>query len=366
MQRLEVEQRTILIGLVGSNGYGLSRPESDLDYRGVFIAGKSYYLGLDKAEQKDSGWDVEPGIFDFIDRQKDTVIYELKKFIQLLTAANPNSLDLLWLKQYPVKTAVGEYLIQHRQMFLTKRVKHTYSGYAFAQIKKIESHRKWLLNPPTEEPTPAKFGLAAERPLNKEELHAFLEYLYSLVRGKIEYLAESQELHQLLTGDIDYKGILKQHNLTDEVLEYTQNLTNSRSDFIKLLQKSQQYHNALKEWNAYQSWKTNRNPARAGMEKKSGFDLKHAMHCIRILRSGLEILRSSEVFVDRPDVGDADELKAILHGELTYEQVTKISDNLMTELDRAYDLSILPAHPDLAAINQLCIELVEMQGWEIN
>ena len=363
MQRLEVERRTILIGLAGSHGYGLNRPGSDLDYRGVFIAPKEYYLGFDKIEQKEKGWDTEPGMFDFLNGEKDTVIYELKKFIQLLAGANPNILELLWLKQYPVKTEVGKYLCQHRQMFLSKRVKHTYSGYAFAQIKKIESHRKWLLDPPQDEPTPAKFGLEKERPLSREELHAFLEYLYALIRGKIEYLAEAEELHQLLTGDIDYKGLLKQHNLTDEVMEYSQNLTNSRGDFIKLLQKSQQYHNALREWNAYQSWKKNRNPTRAGMEKQSGFDLKHAMHCIRLLRSGLEILRSSEVFVDRQEVGDADELKAILHGDLTYEQVTKLSDDLVAELDRAYTISSLPHQPDLPAINQLCIELVEKQGW---
>ena len=363
MQRLEVETRTILIGLAGSHGYGLSRPESDLDYRGVFIAGKSHYLGCDKIDQKDDGWSTELGIFDFLTGEKDTVIYELKKFIQLLAGANPNLLELLWLKQYPVKTVVGEYLLKHRQLFLSKRVKHTYSGYAFAQIKKIESHRKWLLNPPQAQPTPEQFGLVVERPLSKEELHAFLEYLYSLVRGKIEYLAEAQELHQLLTGDIDYKGLLKQYNLSDEAITYTQSLTNSRSDFIKLLQKSQQYQNALREWNAYQSWKTHRNPARAGMEKQSGFDLKHAMHCIRILRSGLEILQSSEIFVDRRDVGDADELKAIINGELTYAQVTKLADDLMVEIDRAYDISSLPHRPDLPAINQLCIELVEMQGW---
>ncbi len=363
MKRLEVEPRTILIGLSGSHGYGLNRPDSDLDYRGVFIAPKQYYLGLDKVEQKDGGWDTEPGIFDFLNGQQDTVIYELKKFVQLLAGANPNILELLWLKQYPVKTEVGKYLIEHRQMFLSKRVKHTYSGYAFAQIKKIEAHRKWLLDPPQEKPTPEKFGLAAERPLNKEELHAFLEYLYALVRDKIEYLAEAEELHQLLTGDIDYKGLLKQHHLTDEVLEYTQNLTNSRGDFIKLLQKSQQYQNALREWNAYQSWQINRNPTRAGMERQSGFDLKHAMHCIRLLRSGLEILQSGAVFVDRQDVGDADELKAILHGELTYTQVTKLADELVSELDRAYQISTLPDRPNLAAIDLLCIELIEKQGW---
>jgi uncharacterized protein len=90
------------------------------------------------------------------------------------------------------------------------------------------------------------------------------------------------------------------------------------------------------------------------------------MHCIRLLRSGLEILQSAEVFVDRRDVGDADELKAIINGEFTYEQVTEIADNLVAELDLAYDSSSLPRHPNLAAINELCIELIEKQGWGVN
>jgi hypothetical protein len=364
MQRLEVESRTILIGLSGSHGYGLNRPDSDYDYRGVFIAPKGYYLGFDKVEQKDSGWDTERGLFDWLDGNQDTVIYELKKFIQLLAGANPNILELLWLKQYPYLTPVGEELMKHRQMFLSKKVKHTYSGYAFAQIKKIESHRKWLLDPPQHKPTPEEFGLAAEHPLTKDELHAFLEYLYALIRGKIEYLAEAEELYDLLHGQIDFKGLLKQHPIADEVLEYTQSLTNSRSDFIKLLQKSQRYQIALREWNAYISWQTNRNPTRAGMEKQSGFDLKHAMHCIRLLRSGLEILSEGRVYVDRQERGDAEELKAILRGEFTYEQVTKMADDLVAELDRAYQSSNLPHHPDLPAINELCIQLVEMRGWE--
>lgn len=35
MKRIEVEKRTILIGLAGSHGYGLNRPESDYDYQGL-------------------------------------------------------------------------------------------------------------------------------------------------------------------------------------------------------------------------------------------------------------------------------------------------------------------------------------------
>ncbi|MTJ22404.1 nucleotidyltransferase [Dolichospermum sp. UHCC 0352] len=362
MKRIEVEQRTIFVGLAGSHGYGLNRPESDYDYRGVFIAPKRYYLGFDSIEQKDSGWD-ETGIFPFIDGNEDTVIYELRKVIHLLAGANPNVLELLWLTNYPFLTNVGQHLINHRHLFLSKKVKHTYSGYAFAQIKKMETHRKWLLNPPTKKPLPADFDIMDEVPLSKDELNAFLEYLYLLIRGKIEFLEESEQLYKLLTGDIDFKGVLKQYTLADETLAYTQNLTHSRKDFIRLLQKSQSYQIALREWKAYISWQENRNPARAEMEKKSGYDLKHGMHCIRLLRSGLEILQRGEVTVDRNLAGDIDDLKAILRGDYSYEQLMKMAEDLVAQMDVFYDQSSLPHRPNLEQINDLCMELVEMQGW---
>jgi predicted nucleotidyltransferase len=362
MKRIEVEQRTIFVGLAGSHGYGLNRPESDYDYRGVFIAPKRYYLGFDSIEQKDSGWD-EPGIFPFIDGNEDTVIYELRKVIHLLAGANPNVLELLWLTNYPFLTNVGQHLINHRHLFLSKKVKHTYSGYAFAQIKKMETHRKWLLNPPTKKPLPSDFDITDEVPLSKDELNAFLEYLYLLIRGKIEFLEESEQLYKLLTGDIDFKGVLKQYTLADETLAYTQNLTHSRKDFIRLLQKSQSYQIALREWKAYISWQENRNPARAEMEKKSGYDLKHGMHCIRLLRSGLEILQRGEVTVDRNLAGDIDDLRAILRGDYSYEQLMKMAEDLVAQMDVFYEQSSLSHRPDLEQINDLCMELVEMQGW---
>jgi uncharacterized protein len=362
MDRITVESRAIIVGLVGSHGYGLSRPGSDLDYRGVFIAPKNYYLGLSAIEQKDRGWD-EPGIISFLDSNKDTVIYELQKYMQLLAGSNPNILELLWLKEYPFLTPVGEKLIQHRDLFLSKKVKYTFSGYAFAQIKKIESHRKWLLNPPIKKPTPADFDFALEEPLTKDEVNAFLEYLYSLVRGKIEYLAESQELHQLLTGDIDFKGLLKQYPLTAASLPYSQMLTNSRGDFIRLLQRSQKYRAACVEWEAFQSWQKNRNPHRAGMEQKSGYDLKHAMHCIRLLRCGVEILRDGRVWVDRREAGDAEQLRSIIAGDYTYAQITQLADELVAEMEIAHDQSSLPDKLDLSAIDGLCVELVEEFGW---
>ena len=183
------------------------------------------------------------------------------------------------------------------------------------------------------------------------------------MRGKVEYLEKSEELYKLLTADIDFKGLLKQHPLPDDTLEYTEKLTYGRKDFIRLLQKSQGYHNALREWNAYLSWQKNRNPARAGMERQAGYDLKHGMHCIRLLKSGVEILQGKGVLVDRNLAGDAAELRAILRGDYSYEKLKQLSEDLLAQMNLVYEQSTLPHHPNQNKINDLCMELVEMQGW---
>ena len=71
------------------------------------------------------------------------------------------------------------------------------------------------------------------------------------------------------------------------------------------------YRQARRDWENYQSWKKNRNPARARLEAQFGYDTKHAQHLIRMLRMGIEILRDCEVRVRRKD---AAELRAIRAG----------------------------------------------------
>lgn len=361
MNRQEVENRSILIALTGSRGYGLSTETSDYDYRGVFIAPQPYYLGLLKIEQKDTGWETEPGNFSFLG--KDTCIYELRKYLELCIANNPNSLELLWAKNYGHLTPVGEELIKHRHLFLTKKVRSSYSGYGYAQIKRLESHRRWLLNPPSHKPTPQEFGLVDQAPLTISTMNAFLEYLYLLIRDKVQFLEEAEELYNLLTAEIDFKAILKQYELPTETLEYTQKLTHSSGDFIQLLQKSQLYHRACRDYDNYQQWKKNRNPARAKMEAEVGYDCKYAMQAIRLLKTGIEILTHQTVMVDRTEAGDAPQLLTIKRGEFSYEAVMDLANSLYEGLETAYQRSSLPKSVDLAAVNDLCMDLVTRQGW---
>lgn len=360
MDRKQVEARAILLTKVGSHSYGINTTGSDVDYKGIFVATQEYYLGLKNIEQKDRGWHEESLKFPCLNGVKDLVFYELRKYLNLARDGNPNILELLFespeFYEY-IHPTVGQKLINNRQLFLSKKIKHSYSGYAYAQIRKIKSHRKWLLNPPTKKPIAEDYGLTDQSTLTKSEENAFLAFLWMLIKDRIEYMEEQQELYNLISDRIDFKGVINNNSLPKEFYPYIQNLTKASEQYMDILRRTQEYRKDLHHWKSYQTWLKNRNPQRAELEAKCGYDAKHAAHCIRLVKMGNEILTTGEVNVDRRGI-DADELLEIRLGNVNYEQVLVEAERLFNQLDLSYEKSILPDQVDREKINQLCIELV--------
>lgn len=85
---------------------------------------------------------------------------------------------------------------------------------------------------------------------------------------------------------------------------------------MEVLKKERDYKRAKQEWDSYQRWLRERNPKRAELEEKFGFDTKNATHLFRLLRMCREILETGEVIVERPD---AKELLEIRDGKMSYE-----------------------------------------------
>ena len=95
---------------------------------------------------------------------------------------------------------------------LTKKVKSSYIGYANAQLKKVETHRRWLLNPPKKKPTAEDFNFnELYKPLSLSEINAFMYFLWLVIRDCIEYLEPAEELKYILQEKIDYKQIFLNH-----------------------------------------------------------------------------------------------------------------------------------------------------------
>lgn len=114
----------------GSIAYGTNTETSDVDIRGFYretigdiITGKS----------KDT----------IQDNRSDTVIYSLRKFVRLCRNANPNVLELLGTKDEHIIfiNEVGRLIRDNREMFYSKKIFHTFGGYANSQRRKIIKSR---------------------------------------------------------------------------------------------------------------------------------------------------------------------------------------------------------------------------------
>ncbi|MDQ7825280.1 MAG: nucleotidyltransferase domain-containing protein [Candidatus Eremiobacteraeota bacterium] len=114
------------------------------------------------------------------------------------------------------------------------------------------------------------------------------------------------------------------------------------------------YQAAIKHWNHYLAWRRNRNAARAKLEELYGYDTKHAMHLCRLLVMGQEILATGEVLVKRPD---AEWLKRIRQGAMSYEELVQWSSQQEALLPRLMNESPLPEEPDIEAAEELVIAL---------
>ena len=131
----QVREWTILEGYRGSIAHGTNLSKNDpnfiedKDTMGIAIPPIEVYFGLQKFEQKevfDDPWDI--------------IIYEIKKFFNLLLKSNPNVLSLLYLEPnfYIKKTELGQRIIDNRDIFVSKQAYQSFMGYAISQIKKIE------------------------------------------------------------------------------------------------------------------------------------------------------------------------------------------------------------------------------------
>jgi hypothetical protein len=379
---LNIEDRFLIFAVTGSQAYGLTIDGvSDLDLKGLFIAPKPYYLGLKQIEQLEGKGaegvftsqestkglkklDWMPEKFNWL-QGNDFVLYELRKYLSLLRNANPNIQEILWLDSYQYLHPLANLLIENRDRFLTKQVKASYIGYANAQLKKVETHRKWLLNPPQKQPQPKDFGFSElYKPLSLSELNAFLYFLWLVVRDCIEYLQPAEELRNLLLEKIDYKQVFLDHRFPEEAHRQIQEYTLASNDFMKLTFASRQYLAARKEWDSYQSWHKHRNSKRREMEAKCGFDAKHASHALRLLYTGKEIIKTKTLIVDRRKAGDAEYLVEVKKGNISYEEVMTECDRVYNEIKAIKEQDIdLPDRVDDNLLNHICIELVERIGF---
>ena len=94
----------------------------------------------------------------------------------------------------------------------------------------------------------------------------------------------------------------------------------------------------------------------ASYAKTGAYDTKNAMHLVRLMRMGVEILRDAKVNVVR---SDADYLVSIRRGEVPLDQVVAEHNALYESMEILREASSLPDGPDYDAINATAIRITE-------
>jgi len=359
LEELRKSGRIIFECIAGSHLYNLHTPKSDIDLRGIYLNPSTEYLGLSEPSGQIG------------DEKHDTTYYSLKRFFELAQTANPNILELLWVPDNccKFKTLLMEKLMEHRDMFISKKCYHTHSGYSFAQIQKAKGVNKRINHPelaikPVKEdfcyviPAPVFEGAKnadinlAIFPMRPAPLKKDIDLSKYHAAG-LEHVSNAYRLY--FYGD-KAKGVFRGD---DMIVCESISIDDEWSKFSGLLFYNQQeYEKALNEHRKYNEWISNRNESR-WLDQEKGlvqYDAKNMLHCMRLLISGENILRNGFPIV-RFEGEQREYLMKIRRGEFQYEELMAEVEKRMAGLEELYKTSTIPHSVDVKKIEELYREL---------
>jgi predicted nucleotidyltransferase len=366
LEMLKKSERIIFECVAGSNLYNLHTPQSDTDIRGLYINPSTEYLGLSEPPNQVG------------DEKHDTVYYSLKRFFELAMTANPNIIEILYCPEISIKinTPIMQKLMDNRDLFISKKSYFTHIGYGHAQLEKCRGANKMVNHPEMfEKPKKEDFcwiipklsfdiDYLRRKSLTMDELvmpsrpFPLKESSVNLAEfhcAALEHVSNTYRLYRYGTGA---KGVFRGDDmLVCESIPIDDEL---RKFSGLLIYNQHEYEKALQQHRKYNDWLQNRNEARwIDQEKgKLNYDQKNALHCMRLLMSGENILTHGFPLV-RFEGEQREYLMKIRRGEFVYEDIMAEVEKRMAKLEELYKTSTIPHSVDVPKIEMLYRELTK-------
>ena len=308
-------ERIMLLGVSGSYGYGTNRENSDIDLRGVTLNLPSDLIGLTTFEQ-------------YEDTGTDTVIFSFNKLISLLLNCNPNTIEILGLDedQYLIKSPLGQELLDHRSLFLSKRAAASFGHFAEAQYRRLQNAiaRDTL-------PQPSK-----EEHILKSVKHALDDFNR---RNADQYQTNAR----LFIDEAETEGLETEIFLDASfhhfpLRRYT-DLMNTLNAVIRDYDKV----------------------GKKRSKKDENHLNKHAMHLVRLFMMGIDILESARICTHRSEE-DLRLLRSIRNGDYMHDNML-ISEyyDILADYEKRFreaeKKSALPDHPDMEKVEAFVEEI---------
>jgi predicted nucleotidyltransferase len=369
----------LLIVKRGSQAYGTAIPTSDIDYAGVYIQHIDNILGYGYKEQIN-------------DDKNDTVFYEIKRFLDLVSTNNPTILELLntpedcILYKHPL---IGE-ILKHRDQFITKKCSNSFGGYAIQQIKKAKGQNKkqnWEKDKVTRKDVlDFCYVIEGEKSIpwkawNSERYEEKFCGVVNVPNARDVYAVYSDREAEMCHSErydeeirngyknslkkagmpmgLGYKGLVKSGegaNVAESNQLRLSSIPKGETPICNIIYNKDGYTAHCKDYREYQEWLDNRNEQRWTDVKTHDqkIDGKNMMHCRRLLEMAKEIAEGKGILVRREN---AQELLAIRRGEVDLQSLIDRAENDIIEIDKLFKESDLPESVDPGFVNDLLVSI---------
>lgn len=341
--------------IVGSQSYGTSIPESDIDYKGVYRQSNDKILSFGYKPQYEIG--------------KDEVHYEIRRFLELIRTANPTILELLYSPDDCIIVAhpIWNELCKHKDKFLTKKCRKSFGGYAISQIQKatqLDKKMNWESSR-VERKTPLDFTYVCdmaktvkiERWLEEHNWTQDLCGLVALDHAKGCYGLYYDVDVYIGLPPIGFRGIISEDGNDIRVSIIPKGILPEK---VTVYFNKDAYSAHCADYNSYQIWLKERNEARYVDNKghNQKIDGKNMLHCRRLLDIAKEIATEGTINVRRPN---ADYLLQIRRGEIPLQKIVDDAENDIEQLDFLFEKSNLP---DTVEDEFLCDLLLSVRNYQ--
>jgi hypothetical protein len=296
--------------LFGSNMYGTTTPESDIDLKSVYIpTGREIVLGTAKEtfntkRPKGLGEKNYAG-------EKEEEILSLKQFLKLVSEGQTVSMDMLFAPKESIidKSGFVWFELQINRNKLLSKKSEAFVGYCRQQAK--------------------KYGIKGSRVAAVRDTLAFLDHF----PHHLQKLGVAEDILAAYAKDREFveiveipqpSGVMVKHlEVCGRKLPYTATIKNA----IDVLQK------LMNEYGT-----------RALMaERNEGVDWKALSHAVRIGQEAIELFNTGNITFPRPNAGILREIKM---GRFDYKEVAEEIEDLFVLVEEAARKSSLPEEVD--------------------
>jgi predicted nucleotidyltransferase len=317
--------KILIKAVAGSHLFGTSTPESDMDYKGVYVPSSDEILlgNYSDTRQSSTGDNDSKNSKDDIDIE----LYSVKKFMKMVSRGDTAALELLFTPEDLIieKDPLWDEILKHRDKFLSKSIS-SMIGYARQQANKygIKGSRMGELSN----------AMKALKEIEKETKGPKMKHGWEKIQ---EALKGFQHVHFIMLN--------AKHEGASDV------------PALDILGKKFDYHcefsyvlEILKR--IYKNYGQRARQA----QKNNGIDWKALSHAMRVCLQGTELLEKHTITLPLPSYSKNMVLN-VKCGKVEYKDVEKNLELLLDNLEIVRENSTLPKKVDQEFLNKLIIDI---------